>query len=214
MELTKELIEKLKLVPTGNVADSNISGGVLGHELKPIDPTLHMIGRACTVECAPGDNLALHQGIEAAKEGDVLIFDCKGYKDGGHFGDMMANACKVKGLAGVIINGSCRDAQDIKELGFPVYSKALSPAHTIKKELAKINVPLTIDGVLINPGDLIFADGDGVVVINQNDEDEVIEKALQKYESEKEILQRILNGETTMSIYGFDKLVDSLKNYQ
>lgn len=211
MELTQELLEQLKKLPTGNVADSNPNGGVLNHEIKPIDPTLHMIGRACTVDCAPGDNLALHQGIEAAKPGDVLIFDCKGYKEGGHFGDMMANACKVKGIAGVIINGSCRDAQDIKELGFPVYTKALSPAHTIKDALAKVNVPLTIDGVTIQPGDLVFGDGDGVVIIHPEDEELVIEKSLQKYASEQEILKRIASGESTMSIYGFDKLVESKK---
>lgn len=210
MELTKELLEQLSLLPTGNVADSNPNGAVLGYEIKPIDPTLHMIGRACTVECAPGDNLALHQGIEAAKPGDALVFDCKGYKNGGHFGDMMANACKVKGIAGVIINGSCRDAQDIKELQFPVYVKAFNPSHTIKQSLAKINVPVVIDDVTINPGDLLFGDGDGVVIIHPEDEEEVIKKALQKYESEKEILQRIHNGESTMSIYGFDQLVEEL----
>ena len=208
MKLTKELIKTYAQMPTGNVADNNPNGGVLPSAIRPLDPTLHMIGRAVTVDCAPGDNLALHQGIEAAGEGDVLVFDCKGFTEAGHFGDMMANACKVKGIAGVIINGSCRDGEDIRALHYPVYVKALCPAHTVKEALAKINVPLNIDGVIVNPGDLIFADGDGIVVIPAAEEDTVMARAMQKFEKEKEILKRILSGERTMAIYGFDRLVE------
>ncbi|MBQ9046812.1 MAG: RraA family protein [Solobacterium sp.] len=207
MELTKELLEKLALLPSGNVADSNPNGGVMDPEIRPLDPTLHLIGRAVTVDCAPGDNLALHQGIEAAGEGDVLVFDCKGYKKGGHFGDMMANACQVKGIAGVIINGSCRDAEDIRALKFPVYARALCPAHTVKETLARINVPVCVGDVTVYPGDLIFGDCDGVVVIHKEDEDSVIPKALEKFEYEKEVIRRLRAGESTMSVYGFDKLV-------
>jgi 4-hydroxy-4-methyl-2-oxoglutarate aldolase len=208
MILTKEKIDFYSQLPTGNVADNNPNGYVLPSDIKPIDPSLHLIGRAFPVDCAPKDNLALHRGIEAAKAGDVLIFDCKGFTEGGHFGDMMANACKQKGIAGVIINGSCRDSQDIKELGFPVYAKAYCPASTVKVQKAGLNQTITIGTATIHPGDLIFGDGDGVVVIPQNEEDVVMEKAVQKFEKEKEILKRILAGESTMKIYGFDKLIN------
>lgn len=208
MILTKENIDFYSQLPTGNVAENNPNGYVLPSDIKPIDPTLHLIGRAFPVDCAPKDNLALHQGIEAAKAGDVLIFDCKGFTEGGHFGDMMANACKQKGTAGVIINGSCRDSQDIKELGFPVYAKAYCPASTVKVQKAVFNQPITIGNATIHPGDLIFGDGDGVVVIPFKEEDAVMEKAVQKFEKEKEILKRILAGESTMKIYRFDKLVN------
>ncbi len=209
MKLTDELVKELSKLPTGNVADNNPEGGVMDSGITPLDTALHMIGRAVTVRCAPGDNLALHQGIYAAGKGDVLVFDCGGYTGGGHFGDIMATACSVRGIAGVIIDGTCRDREDIKALKFPVYSRGTCPAGTVKETLAKINVPVNAGGVQVCPGDLIFADGDGVVVIPQEKEDEVIEKALAKYDKEQKILQALHEGKTTLEIYGFDRLIES-----
>lgn len=206
MKLTKELLKTLNQVPTGNVADNNPDGYVMSHSLRPVNPSLHMIGRAFPVRCKGGDNLALHEGMAAAREGDVLIFDCEGFCEAGHFGDMMANACMVKGIAGVVINGSCRDSIDILELKFPVYAKAYCPAPTVKKAHAVMNEPMDICGAHICPGDLVFADGDGIVIIPQEKEDEVMKKALAKFAKEKEILTRIRNGESTMTIYGFDQI--------
>ena len=108
MELTKETLEKLQKLPTGNVADNNTAAprqGTMDSGIKPIDSKSHMVGRALTVRCYPGDNLALHQGMDAAHAGDVLVFDCHGYTEAGHFGDIMALACKLKGIAGVVIDG-------------------------------------------------------------------------------------------------------------
>lgn len=202
MKLDKEIFLQL---PTGNLADSGAK--VMHSSIKPIDPAAKMIGRAVTVDCYPGDNLALHQGMEAAAAGEVLIFACKGYTEAGHFGDMMATACMTKGVAGVVIDGSCRDSQDIKEMGFPVFVKTFNPSGTTKEHLARINVPVTCGGVTVNPGDLIFGDCDGVVVMPQEDEEEILRKALVKFEKEKEIKARLLAGESTMEVYGFHKLV-------
>lgn len=207
MELNEQTIRELSKLPTGNVADNNPDGGVMDSGITPLDTTLHMIGRAVTVKCAPGDNLALHQGIYAAQPGDVLVFDCGGFTGGGHFGDIMATACKVRGIAGVIIDGKCRDREDIKGLKFPVYSRGTCPAGTVKETLARINVPVTVGGVCVHPGDLIFADGDGVVVIPQAEEDEVMKKALAKYDKEQIILEKLHQGMTTLEIYGFDRLI-------
>ena len=203
MKLTNELMETLRQVPAGNVADNNPHGWVMDYQIQAINPKLHMIGRACTVQCAPGDNLAFHQGMDAAEKGQVIIFACGGYTRGGHFGDMMANACKIKGIAGVVIDGTCRDRNDICELEFPVYARGTCPAGTLKCADAKINVPVLCGGVVVRPNDLIFADCDGVVVIPQEYEEEVIANALKKYEKEKSILREILEGKSTMDIYGF-----------
>ena len=134
MELTKETLEKLQKLPTGNVADNNTGAprqGTMDSGIKPIDSRSHMAGRAVTVRCYPGDNLALHQGMDAAHAGDVLVFDCHGYTEAGHFGDIMALACKLKGIAGVVIDGCCRDAEDIKELGLPVTERYVKVCSTI-----------------------------------------------------------------------------------
>lgn len=211
MELTKEMLSKLDKLPTGNVADNNNNAprqGVMDSGIKPLDPKSHMVGRAVTVQCYPGDNLALHQGIYACQPGDVLVCDCHGYIEAGHFGDIMATACKVRGIAGVIIDGSCRDAQDIVALGLPVFVRGFNPSGTVKESLAKLNVPVRCGGVEVHPGDIVLGDCDGVVVVPQADEDAVFEKAIAKFEKEQHIVEQLLAGKTTLEVYGFDKLIE------
>lgn len=210
MELTAEIREKLLQLPTGNIADNNNAApnqGVMDTAIKPIDRTSKMVGRAFTAQCFPGDNLALHQAIYAAHPGDVLVLDVHGYNNAGHFGDIMATACKIRGIAGVVIDGSCRDAEDIRELGLPVFVRGFNPSGTVKESLAKLNVPVRCGGILVNPGDIIFGDCDGVVVIPSVQEDVVMEKAVAKFEKEKHIIEQLNEGRTTLEIYGFDKLI-------
>lgn len=180
--------------------------------IKPLDPASKMIGRAFTARCVPGDNLSLHQAIYATQEGDVLVLDCRGYTEAGHFGDIMATACKVRGIAGVVIDGSCRDAQDIRELGLPMFVRGLNPSGTVKETLGVLSVPITVGGISVRPGDIVFGDCDGVVVVPKEDEDEVFQKAERKYEKEQHIVEDLLNGKTTLEIYGFDKLIASKQN--
>ena len=215
MELTKEKREQLAVLPTGNVADNNHSAprqGVMDSGIKPIDSKCHMIGRAVTVKCQPGDNLAIHQGIYAAKPGDVLVCELRGYDQGGHFGDIMALACKVRGLAGVVLDGSCRDTEDIREMGFPVFSRGINPSGTVKATRGTIGVPVICGGIEVHDGDIVLGDCDGVVVVPREHEDEVFERALVKYEKEKHIVEQLLAGKTTLEIYGFDKLIEKLEN--
>ena len=214
MELTKEVLEKLQKLPTGNVADSNTSvprQGVMDSGIKPLDSKSHMVGRAVTARCYPGDNLALHQAIYAANAGDVLILDCHGYTEAGHFGDIMALACQVHGITGVVIDGSCRDAEDIKALGLPVFVRALNPSGTVKKSLGEINVHVTCGGVRVNPGDIILGDCDGVVVVPQEVEDDVFAKAQAKFDKEAHIVEQLKAGKTTLEIYGFNELIEKLE---
>ena len=214
MELTKETMEILEKLPTGNVADNNNSvpgQGVMDSGIKPLDPDCHMAGRAVTVRCFPGDNLALHQGIYAAKPGDVLILDCHGYTEAGHFGDIMALACLMRGIAGVVIDGSCRDARDIVKLGLPVFVRGQNPSGTVKKSLGEVNVPVTCGGVAVNPGDMVIGDCDGVVVVPREVEDTVFAAAQAKFEKEEHIAELLKEGKTTLEIYGFDALIEKLK---
>lgn len=116
------------------------------------------------------------------------------------------NAC----IAFVIIDGSCRDAEDIKELGLPVFVRGFQPSGTVKASPGRVNVPVTCGGVEVKPGDLIVGDCDGVVVVAQEHEDEVIEKACSKFDKEKEIVEQLKQGKTTLEIYGFDRLLKKL----
>ena len=214
MELTKEVLERLQKLPTGNVADSNTSAprqGAMDSGIKPLDSKSQRVGRAVTARCYPGDNLALHQAVYAAKAGDVLVLDCRGYTEAGHFGDIMALACQVRGIAGVVIDGSCRDAEDIKALGLPVFVRALNPSGTVKKSLGEINVPVICGGVRVNPGDIILGDCDGVVVVPQESEDTVFANAQAKYDKEAHIVEQLKAGKTTLEIYGFNELIEKIK---
>lgn len=214
MILTEEKRRELLVLPTGNVADNNTDvprQGTMDSGIKPIDPKSRMLGRAVTVQCYPGDNLALHQGIYAAEPGDVLILDCHGYTEAGHFGDIMALACQVRGIAGVVIDGSCRDSEDIKELGLPVFVRGFNPSGTVKASLGKVNVPVTCGGVRVNPGDMVLGDCDGVVVVPREKEDQVFEKAQSKFAKEEKLVEELKAGKTTLEIYGFDKLIKKLE---
>ncbi|MBR4163345.1 MAG: RraA family protein [Solobacterium sp.] len=206
MDLTKEKINSLSKLPTGNVADNNPTGYVLTSQIQSVNPKLHMIGRAFPVICHPGDNLAIHEALHLAKENDVLIIDCDGYTEGGHFGDVMANACKEKGLAGVVINGTCRDAQDIRELQFPVYARGYCPAPTTKLHHAEYPEEMILGKAVIRKGDLVFGDGDGVVIIPKEKEDEVMENACKKYDKEQIILQDLHAGRELWVLMHFDKI--------
>lgn len=214
MILTEEKRRELLVLPTGNVADNNTDvprQGTMDSGIKPIDPKSRMLGRAVTVQCYPGDNLALHQGIYAAEPGDVLILDCHGYTEAGHFGDIMALACQMRGIAGVVIDGSCRDSEDIKELDLPVFVRGFNPSGTVKASLGKVNVPVTCGGVRVNPGDMILGDCDGVVVVPREKEDQVFEKAQAKFAKEEKLVEELKAGKTTLEIYGFDKLIKKLE---
>lgn len=214
MLLNEETRARLLRLPTGNIADNNNSvpnQGVMDSGLKPVAASMKLIGRAYPVQCYPGDNLALHQAIYAAAPGDVLVIDLHGYDQAGHFGDIMTLAAKLHGLAGVVIDGSCRDSEDIRELGFPVFCRGFNPSGTVKESLAKLNVPVHCGGIQVNPGDIVFGDCDGVVVIPQSEEDIVFRKAEEKFDHEIEIVEALKAGKTTLEIYGFDKLIDAKK---
>lgn len=214
MNLTTEKIAELLQLPTGNIADNNNSvshQGVMNSSIKPIDPSSHILGRAVTARCFPGDNLALHQAIYASSPGDVLVLDCHGYTEAGHFGDIMALACKVRGIAGVVIDGSCRDSQDIKAMGFPVFVRGFNPSGTVKRSLGEVNVPVTCGGVYVKPGDIVVGDCDGVVVVPCEREDEVFSAALAKFRKEEHIVEELKAGKTTLEIYGFNELIEKLK---
>lgn len=215
MELNKQTLEKLAKLPTGNVADNNNSvprQGVMDSGIKPLDPKSHMVGRAVTVRAVPGDNLALHRCIYAAEKGDVLVMDCHGYCGAGHFGDIMAAACLAKGIAGVVLDGSCRDIEDIRAMGLPMFVRGVNPSGTVKESLGELNVPVIAGGITVCPGDIVLGDCDGIVVIPREQEDEVFAKALAKFEKEEHILAQLKEGKTTLEIYGFDRLIESKLN--
>jgi 4-hydroxy-4-methyl-2-oxoglutarate aldolase len=211
--LSREEIEQFSKLPTGNICDANNKSGNMDFQIKPIDKNSKLAGPAVTVRCNPGDNLILHQAIYKAEPGSVLVIDSHGYTGAGAMGEIMATACQARGIAGIVIDGTCRDANDIEELGFPFFCRGFNPGGTVKESWGTINETIQCGGVVVNPGDIIVGDVDGVVVVSKDKASEVLSKAKAIAEKETKVKEMLRQGKTTLEIYGFDKLIEQ-KGYK
>lgn len=201
MSLAKEFLG----IPTGNICDMNGLEGAMAAGMMPLHYKMKLAGPAMTVECQPGDNLTIHKAIALAEPGCVLVITCKGYTDRGVFGELFATSCVARGIVGVVIDGACRDKEDLIDMNFPVYSMGVNPNGTRKEVCGEINVPISCAGVLVNPGDIIIGDADGIVVIKKENAAEVLEKAKAKKAKEAELKPLLAAGKTTVELLGFGK---------
>ena len=177
--------------------------------MKPIDATSRLAGPALTVDARPADNLILHYAVLKARPGDVLVVDAKGFMEAGPWGDVLTIQAMKLGIAGLVVNGCVRDANLIIGLGFPVFCRGLSIKGTGKNQPGKVNVPITMGDVLINPGDIVVGDRDGLVVVRQDEVEMAIEKSLAREDKEARQRQAIEAGTSnTAELLG---LTDTLK---
>lgn len=205
--MNADIIERFKKLPLGNICDANLKQGNMDSRIKPVDINSRLVGEAFTVLCHPRDNLAIHKAIYEAPKGSVLVVDTQGYLNCGYFGEIMALACQVRGIAGLIIDGGIRDSEDIREMGFPVFSSAVNPGGTVKETVGKTGCPIVCGGVTVRTGDLVAADRDGIVVVRKEDVEKVLEAAEAIAAKEISVRERLLAGERTIDIYGFKKLL-------
>jgi RraA family protein len=155
---------------------------------------MRIAGPALTIEVRPGDNLMIHAAMALAKPGDVLVIDGKGDETSALMGEIMISACMEIGIAGVIIYGSVRDTEAIRALGFPTYAVGANPNGPTKQVPGRINRPVSVGGTTVNPGDLIVADADGVVVVERSKAGSVVAQAAQKVADETVRLKEIRGG--------------------
>ncbi len=203
-----KIIERFLRLPLGNICDANGKRGAMDEAIRPVDSRCRMAGYAYTVQGQPGDNLALHNAMLYAPEESVIVADMGGYKKGGQFGELMATACQHKGISGLVIDGSVRDALDIVALGFPVFSRGICPNGTVKESAGELEVPVICGGIEVSSGDLIIGNIDGVVVVKREEIQSVLERAEAIAEKEDTIVKMLKNGMTTVEIYGFSKLTE------
>lgn len=196
---------RLAALGTATVAEASAEARLVLARLRPISPGMRVAGPAHTVRFPAGDNLALHHAIAAASPGDVLVADCGGDIDSGPFGEIMALACMLRGIAGLVINGAVRDTAQIATLGFPVFSRGIDIRGTRKSSRGEIGVPVTIGGVRIAPGDMIIADADAVIMVPCASVDAAIAAAEARAVNETRMMERLRAGETTLQILGLDK---------
>ena len=203
-----ELVARLRAQAVTTVYEAADQQGAMEHSIRAIAPGMKLCGPALTVRCQPADNLTLHAAIALAQPGDVIVADVGDFEEAGHWGEITTVAAQVRGVAGLVINGGVRDVAPIQRRGFPVFARAISMKATVKAMPGTINHPIVCGGVTVQPGDLVLADDDGVVVVERDRAEAVIAASIEREEREAEVMRRLEAGELTLDVLGFRAALD------
>jgi 4-hydroxy-4-methyl-2-oxoglutarate aldolase len=176
--------------------------GLLAAAIGPIHPGAHVCGSAVTVSVPPADNWMIHVAVEQCREGDVLVVAPTSPSEAGYIGELLATALRARGVRGVVVDAGCRDVAELARMAFPVWSRYVSAFGTVKETLGAVNVGIVCAGQAVEPGDVVVADDDGVVVVPRGRADEVLEACAVREEKEAASRRRYEAGELSLDVQG------------
>ncbi|QOY34243.1 RraA family protein [Anaerobacillus isosaccharinicus] len=191
---SKELIDQYRTFVTPHISDNMNRLNSVDSSIRPIHTHGTLVGSAFTVKTRPGDNLLVHKAIDMAEPGDVIVVDAGGDITNAIMGEIMVRIAQKNGIAGFVINGAIRDSKEIREMNYPMYAKAVNHRGPYKDGPGEINVPIQLAGVVVNPGDIVVADMDGIVIVPLEDAAEIEERVYATMEMEKKMMVDIEEG--------------------
>ena len=202
------VVESLGRLGVATVHEAQGRIGLMQPYMRPLWRGARIAGSAVTALCHPGDNWMIHVAVEVLRPGDVLIVACSSESTDGAFGELLATSLKAHGAKGVVLDMGCRDAHEIAEMRFPLWSRAISAKGTVKATIGSVNVPVVCAGVQVHPGDAVVADDDGVVIVRRADAETVVKAGEEREKKEAASRARLEKGELGLDIYGMRKALE------
>jgi 4-hydroxy-4-methyl-2-oxoglutarate aldolase len=199
----KEVIGRFRGIGTATVHEASGRKGYIDCAIKPITKGIRICGPAFTVQCHPKDNLMLHKALERAQPGDIIVASVGGYYEAGYWGGLMATSAMGRKLGGLAIDGCVRDSEEMIRMGFPIFCRGCCILGTAKGTLGLINHPTLFGGALVNPGDIMLGDDDGMVVVARAGCEEVLAKSIERTEAEEKKAVHLKAGVSSVE---FNKL--------